>query len=412
MEDGKGQASPPGGAATAVDWRRNLLVLWIAQFAAILGFAFAFPFLPIYIQQLGVRDPRQVALWVGAAGGATGIALAISSPIWGLLADRFGRKSMVIRAMVGGGLTVGLIALARGPLDLVLLRLLQGLFAGTVAATTTLVATGTPRERVGWAMGLMSSAIALGGAIGPLAGSVVASYFGLRATFVAGGALLLVAVFPVIFAVHEAPIQRVVGKREPAMRVLRQAGAGTLFAVTVLLAVQCLGQISQSGMQQLVALKLLSLTSGNGSTAAVGVAFACAGVASALAAIFYSRLVPLAGYRGVLIGAALLSMLALIGMGWTNAVIGVIVTTFLGGLFFGALGPATSAMIGLEAPPEVQGRVFGISASATAIGFAVGPLGGGALAGLVNVPVALYVMAAISGILSGLMAISGREPKR
>ena len=350
---------------------------------------------------------------MGVAGGASGFALAITSPLWGLMADRFGRKSMLIRAMVGGGLTVGMIAFARGPLDVVLLRLLQGAFSGTVAATTTLVATGTPRERVGWAMGIMSSAVALGGAVGPLLGGIAASNFGLRTTFLAGGTLLLVAVVPVIFAVHEAPLQRVAGKREPALSVLRHAGVGTLVAVAVLLVAQSLGQISQSGMQQLVALKLLGLEqAGGNSTTAVGIAFACAGVASAFSAVFYSRLVPVAGYRGIMIAAALLSMLALIAMGWTQAVVGVIVATFLAGLFFGALGPATSAMIGLETPPEVQGRVFGISASATAIGFAVGPLGGGALAGLVSVPAALYAMAAISGILSGLMAISGREPKR
>jgi len=241
------------------------------------------------------------------------------------MADRFGRKSMLIRAMVGGGLTVGLIAFAHRPLDVVLLRLLQGAFSGTVAATTTLVATGTPRERVGWAMGLMSSAVALGGAVGPLMGGIAGSYFGLRATFLAGGILLLSAVVPVIFAVHEAPLHRLAGKREPALSVLRQAGAGTLIAVAVLLVAQCLGQVSFSGMQQLVALKLLGLeTTGSSLTTAVGVAFACAGVASAFSAIFYSRLIPVTGYRGIMIAASLLSMLALFAMGWTQAVVGVI----------------------------------------------------------------------------------------
>lgn len=395
-----------------VDWRRNLLILWFAQFASIFGFAFAFPFLPLYIRELGVRDPHDLALWVGVAGGAAGFALAGMAPLWGILADRFGRKPMLLRAMIGGGLTVALIAFARGPLDVVLLRLLQGIFSGTIGATTTLVATGTPRERVGWAMGVMSSAVALGGAVGPLVAGIAASYFGLRFTFLVGGGLLLVAVIPVFLFVKEAPFKRE-GRTRPAISVLRGAGLGTLAAVGVLLAAQCLGQVSQSGMQQLVVLKLIDLThAGAGSTAVVGAAFAAAGLASAIAAVSYSRLLPFAGYKGVLIGSALLSGLALVLMAWTGAVAGVVLATFLAGFFFGVVAPATSAMLGLETPPEVQGRVFGLSASATAAGFAIGPLSGGFVAAVLSVPAALYLMAGISAILSALMAFAGREPKR
>ena len=350
---------------------------------------------------------------MGVAGGAAGFALAIMAPIWGVLSDRFGRKSMLLRAMIGGGVTVALIAFARGPLDVVGLRLLQGIFSGTIGAITTLVATGTPRERVGWAMGLMSSAVALGGATGPLIAGLAGSYFGLRFTFVAGGGLLLVAVIPVFLFVKEAPLKRSAGRPAPAASVLRQAGVGTLGAVAVLLVAQSLGQVSQSGMQQLVVLKLIDLTNaGVGSTAVVGVAFAAAGLASALAAISYTKLLPRLGYRGVIIGAALLAGVALLLMGSAGAIVVVVASTFLAGLFFGTLAPATSAMIGLETPAEVQGRIFGLSASATAVGFAVGPLGGGLLAGLISVPVALYVMAGVSAILSALMAIAGREPKR
>jgi DHA1 family multidrug resistance protein-like MFS transporter len=123
----------------AVDWRRNLATLWFAEFTAIFGFAFAFPFLPIFLRELGVHETGSLALWTGWAAGASGIALAVASPIWGVVADRFGRKSMLIRAMIGGAVSVGLMSLAQRPEHVVALRLLQGAFSGTVAAATALV---------------------------------------------------------------------------------------------------------------------------------------------------------------------------------------------------------------------------------------------------------------------------------
>ena len=318
---------------------------------------------------------------------------------------------MLIRAMIGGGLTVGAIALARGPLDLVGLRFLQGAVSGTVAATTTLVAGGTPREKVGTAMGILSSAIAMGSAVGPFVGGVAAAYFGLRNVFLVGGALLLVAVVPVIFLVREAPIVRSSGTAVGTLAAIRAAGPGALTAITVLLVAQALLQISWSGSQPLVALRLLELQSSN-ATAATGIAFAASGVASAIAGVSYSRLLATSGYRTISAVAAVLAAAALVLLGAAPTVVLVIIATFLIGLFIGAIGPATSTMLGLEAPGQVQGRIFGLSASATAVGFGLGPLLGGILAGVVSVPAALYAMAAIALVLGVLFAAGAREPHR
>src|SRR5213079_1164869 len=96
--------------ATPVDWRRNLAALWFAEFTAIFGFSFAYPFLSIFIaQDLHVSAGRDLDLWTAAAASASGLAMTIASPIWGLLGDRLGRKPMLIRSMVGGAITVGLM---------------------------------------------------------------------------------------------------------------------------------------------------------------------------------------------------------------------------------------------------------------------------------------------------------------
>src|SRR5439155_546399 len=154
---------------------RNLAALWFAEFTAIFGFSFAFPFLSIFINQdLGVNPGRDLDLWTAAAGSVSGLSMAIANPLWGVLGDRLGRKPMLVRSMVGGALTVGLIAFVQSPTQLVILRFLQGATSGTVAAATALVAVETPRNRVGWSLGVVTSAVALGGAIGPVIGGLAA----------------------------------------------------------------------------------------------------------------------------------------------------------------------------------------------------------------------------------------------
>ena len=345
-------------------------------------------------------------------GSSAGLASAIVSPVWGLLADRYGRKSMLIRAMVGGGVSVAAIAAAQTPLQLVILRLLQGALSGTVAATTTIVATGTPREHVGRAMGLLSSAVALGSAVGPFAGGVAANYIGLRYVFLGGGALLLVAVVPVIVAVREAPLRRrVESGRSSLLATIRAAGPGSLVAISVLLVAQSLLQISWSGAQPLVSLRVLQLSPA-GAAGATGLAFAAAGVASALAGISYSRLAASSGYRSLAALASVSAAAAIVLIGIAPTVALVVVATFIAGLFIGAALPAITAMLGLETPGPVQGRVFGLSASATALGFGLGPLFAGTIAGVLNVPVALYTMAGFAVALMVLLIVGGREPAK
>ena len=117
---------------------------------AIFGFSFAFPFLSIFISQdLGVHSNRDLYLWTAAAASASGLSMGIASPIWGVMGDRYGRKPMLLRSMIGGALTVGLIYFAQTPTELLVLRFLQGATSGTVAAATALVAAETPRNRVG-----------------------------------------------------------------------------------------------------------------------------------------------------------------------------------------------------------------------------------------------------------------------
>ena len=392
-------------------WRRNLAALWFAQLTAIFGFSFAFPFLPVYLRQLGVQDPAELAVWTGVTGGASGAALAIMSPIWGTLADRYGRRAMLLRAMIGGAVTVGLMGFARGPVDLLVLRLVQGATAGTVAAVTALVASGTPRPRVGWALGVLSSAVAVGSAFGPLVGGLAAFALGVRAIFWSGGILLALATIPVIVVVREVPTGRGEAARRPALAVLREAAPGAVATVAALLVCQALLQISNNGFQPMVVLKLLEHLS-TGVEAVTGIAFAAAGLSSALASVMSARIARHFGFRTVGALAALLLAGSQLVAGYGSTVPTIVLGAALAGAFFGMVGPIISTMIGLESPPEVQARVFGLGASATAIGFALGPLGAGLLAARLGTAAAITACALCAVLLAALLAARAREPAR
>ena len=394
-----------------VDWRRNLAALWLAEFTAIFGFSFAFPFLPLFLHRdLGIPNGPKLALWTGVAASVTGFALAITSPIWGMLADRYGRKPMLVRAMIGGGVSVGLIGLVRTVQELTLLRVVQGATSGTVAAATALVAGETPLAEMGWALGILSSSIALGSAIGPAAGGVAANVIGLRATFIAGGVLLLVAAVPVMLVVRESAPPAGHRLRPRPLAGLRAAGPGTLEAVSILIVAQVLLQASYTAAQQLVVLRLLQFDPGAASTV-TGAAFAAGGIATAIAGVTYARLLRRTGYR-LLAGTAAFLMAAAIAAAAAAPNLALEVAAFvLASLLFGALIPAFGAMIGLQTPSQVQASVFGFSSSAVALGFGIGPLSGGLIASKAGVGTALTAAAAVALVLAGLIALAVREPQ-
>jgi MFS family permease len=395
----------------AVDWRRNLVALWFAEFTAIFGFSFAFPFLPLFLSlNLGVHPGRDLDLWSAAAGSVSGLAMAIASPIWGVLGDRLGRKPMLLRSMLGGAITVGLIFFVQTPIQLVVLRMLQGATSGTVAAATALVAVETPRNRVGWALGVVTSAVALGSAIGPVVGGLASQAFGLRLVFLGAGILLLLSMIPVLIIVRESPLKPRDRSRPGTLALIAQRPE-TLRALAVLIGAQGLVTIINTATQQLVVLKLFEMV-GRAAAAVTGYSFSAAGLTNSVSAIGYTAVSRRIGYvRTTTLAAMLLAITVAVLVVAPNPVV-VVIAVGAAGLLFGTIVPATASMIGLETPIEAQSTVFGFNASAVAFGFFLGPLIGGGIAATSGVSNALAVTAGLSLLLALLLAVGTREPSR
>ena len=172
-----------------LQWEKNLYISWITQILSLTGFIM--PFMPLYIQQLGVSAESKLRLWVGLLNTVPSLAMSVMAPIWGILSDRLGRKVMILRAMIFGTIIMGCMALARNVHTVFFLRIAQGLFIGTITTAATLVAAGTPRHKMSSALVLLSSSTFIGLSFGPFIGGVAVEVFGFPVSFLIGSSINL-----------------------------------------------------------------------------------------------------------------------------------------------------------------------------------------------------------------------------
>jgi len=360
-------------------WQRNLAVLWFGELIAIAGFSIALPFLPYYVQELGITKVEQVAFWAGLITSSQAMTMALVAPIWGSLADRYGRKIMVVRAMFGGAVVIGAMGFTRNVYQLVILRAIQGTLTGTVPAATTLVASGTPPERRGFALGLLQMAIYLGSSVGPLLGGLIADNLGFRAAFWATGGLLFLAGVLVTTLVHEEASERTEADRKAPLWsglaiVLQTRLLLIVFGMRVLmrLAMRIVGPIMPLFIQEIAPsdVKVASLT---------GTITGLASAASAASAIVLGRVSDRVGPRRVLIacGAAACGLYFLQSRAQSPAQF--LILRMLNGAAAGGILASVSALLAALAPKDRFGAVYGVDTSLVAGANAVAPLVGVAL---------------------------------
>src|ERR1700681_2885925 len=180
-------------------WERTAWICAATQFFTLVGFGLGLPFLPMYVQALGVTDRAEVALWSGVLSGSAALTMAVMAPIWGVLSDRYGRKPMLVRSMLGGAVVIGAMGFVGDVWQLLAVRLVQGAVTGSQAAAAALVAAATPANQLRFALGLVSTAVQVGNTIGPVIGGVAVGSLGFRGSFVLGGILLLIGGLMAIF---------------------------------------------------------------------------------------------------------------------------------------------------------------------------------------------------------------------
>jgi MFS transporter, DHA1 family, multidrug resistance protein len=360
-------------------WRRNLYVIWFATFASLTGGSLVQPFLPLFINQdLGVSDPGMAAIWFGLATSAGGVAQAIMAPIWGVLADRHGRKAMLVRAQFAIGAANGTLAFVGSPWQLVGLRVIQGMFSGVVGASRALVAGSVPRDRIPYAMGLIQSAIFMGQTLGPTIGGILGSTIGFRAAFVTTACINVVAGTLAMIYVKDRSTERAGGRRSGKRASMRDLLRSR--ALATLVVVFFLTSVGNMLSRPILPLLLQEIDPTHEVAFTAGLAFSVLGVSGTIASVLSSRSAGRIGLRQLVVLAALVSGAGTYVVGLSTSPEMVLTSLFVVGLAQGTLASSSTALISLFAPASRQGTAFGILTSAQSLAMGVGPLSGGLLA--------------------------------
>jgi DHA1 family multidrug resistance protein-like MFS transporter len=396
-------------------YQRTLWAVVISEVLAIMAFQAGFAFIPYYIQEMGVTDMREVAAWTGAFQSAGSICFAIFTPIWGALGDRYGRKMMLMRAMVATAVVFGLMGFVRTPMQLLLLRIVQGCTTGTPAAASALIAASSPRDRLAYGLGLVQTSLFIGMSLGPMMGGYIAEGYGYRVTFFISAAIVVVATLLVLFFVSDPSDSATViarARRENAFksfvslfgspRLMLLVGMTFMLNMTYGL----LGPVLPILVQQLVSNpEKLASTAGT----ITGVA----AFTAALSALVVGRLSDMWGHRRMLLLCAAGTGLCYVPLAFARSVLALGVLRSVQGLFQGGIAPNVSAMTVSDAPKEKVGAVLGLNTSAGSVGFAVGPLLGALLLAVTTSRAVFLVAAGSFGLITLAVAIAeSRAAKR
>jgi DHA1 family multidrug resistance protein-like MFS transporter len=388
-------------------WERNLYAVWVSQVLALMGANLVFPFIPFFVKDLGIESDSDAALWSGVLATATGAMLFVSSPFWGSLSDRFGRKNMLLRAYAGAMVTITLQAAVQDVWQLLALRALQGAFVGTIPAATALIAGGTPARRMAYALGLVQMAVFTSQTVGPVVGGILASLVGFRMTFALGGLMYIVS-FVLCFVFVKEDFQRPApGARESYVANLRNVLR--VPAMLLLITVMFLVSSAAVFVRPVVPLVVESFTESGVETKA-GLVFAAVALTSAIAAVVSGRVAERSGYKNALAFAALGAGLAYIPVAVADSLAPLMLLMALVGVFSGAMIPMVNALIGACAPEGKHGSAFGLVGSAQALSFAVAPLLGGLTAQQLGIHAGFPVVGGMLVGVSALVWLTVREP--
>ncbi|CAI1085577.1 multidrug efflux MFS transporter [Serratia proteamaculans] len=347
-------------------WKLNLISVWLGCFFTGLAMSQILPFLPLYIEQLGVTGHQSLSIWSGLVFSGTFLVSALVSPLWGSLADRKGRKLMLLRASLGMAVVIAL----------------QGMVTN-VYQLFALVASQVPRDKSGWALGTLSTGPVTGVIVGPLLGGLMADHLGLRVVFFVTAGLMFVSFLITLFLIKERRIEVKKADRLSGKVVFQSLPYPTLI-VTLFISTLMI-QLANSSISPILTLFIKDLSGDSGNIAFIsGMIAAVPGVAALISAPSLGRLGDRIGTARILLAALVLTTVLFAIMAWVETPLQLGILRFLLGFADGALMPAVQTLLLKHSSDQVTGRIFGYNQSFMYLGNVVGPLIGSGVSALMG----------------------------
>ena len=360
-------------------WKRTVYISLVCVFCIAFGVSQLAPILPLYFHDLGVQTPEAMSLWSGLATGATYIIVCIAAPFWGRIADKRGRKITLIRSSFGMALCNILIAFQTTPEGVVLIRLIQGLVSGFYSASITLIASESPIERTGWALGLLASANLAGSLIGPLLGGYIADTVGIRNDFIIVGIIMSLAGLLAAVFIHEDYKPKANVEKLSISKLKEQIPEFN--SVIALCVASFIYAICIMSLQPVISVYIKGIVPSDTENLAfiAGAVFSAMGIAQLMSSSPLGKLVDKIGPRKVLVVSLIYVGILNIPQAYVSDVYQLAMIRFLQGFGLGGMLPALNTYLSSKTPREFTGQVFSYNQSCLFFGYFLGSVGGASL---------------------------------
>ena len=360
-------------------WKRTVYISLVCVFCIAFGVSQLAPILPLYFHDLGVQTPEAMSLWSGLATGATYIIVCLAAPFWGRIADKRGRKITLIRSSFGMALCNILIAFQTTPEGVVLIRLIQGLVSGFYSASITLIASESPIERTGWALGLLASANLAGSLIGPLLGGYIADTVGIRNDFIIVGIIMGLAGLLATVFIHENYVPKDNVEKLSISKLKEQIPEFN--SVIALCMASFIYAICIMSLQPVISVYIKGILPSNTENIAfiAGAVFSAMGIAQLMSSSPLGKLVDKIGPRKVLVISLIYVGILNIPQAYVSDVYQLAIIRFLQGFGLGGMLPALNTYLSSKTPREFTGQVFSYNQSCLFLGYFLGAVGGASL---------------------------------
>lgn len=382
-------------------WKRTVYISLVCVFCTSFGVSQLGPILPLYFHDLGVNTPEGMSLWSGLATGITFLIVCLAAPFWGRLADRKGRKITLIRSSFGMALCNILIAFQTTPEGVVLIRLIQGLVSGFYSASITLIASESPLEKTGWALGLLASANLAGSLIGPLLGGYIADTVGIRNDFIIVGLLMGLAGLLATAFIHENYIPKPNIEKLSISKLKEQIPEFS--SIVALCVASFIYAICIMSLQPVISVYIKGIVPSHTENLAfiAGAVFSAMGIAQLMSSSPLGKLVDKVGPRKVLVISLIYVGLFNIPQAYVTDVYQLALIRFLQGFGLGGMLPALNTYLSSKTPREFTGQVFSYNQSCLFFGYFLGAIGGSSLMALLGFTTLFWVSGGLF-ILSAL----------